>query len=143
MEIVTRGERGWSYPPEEKARLLAETVEPGAQVLKVAQRQGLSPSLLHRWRREAEGRPPRKVARRVPRLVPLLVGAPSAYRRHARQRKAATPADCTRVSLTTPCRGQRLSGPKFSEPQLQSAFKPVRQIAHCDPATQAGRPAFE
>lgn len=76
VEIVTRGERRRSYPPEEKARLLSETAEPGARVLEVAQRHGLSPSLLHRWRREAEGRPPRKAARRVPRLVPLLIGAP-------------------------------------------------------------------
>ncbi len=47
------------------------------RVLEVAQRHGMSPSLLHRWRREAEGRPVRKLARPVPRLVPLLVGAPA------------------------------------------------------------------
>ena len=76
VEIVTRGERR-SYTPEEKARLLTETAEPGARVLEVAQRHGISPSLLHRWRREAESRPVRKLARSVPRLVPLLVGAPA------------------------------------------------------------------
>jgi transposase len=77
VEIVTRGERRRSYGPEEKARLLAETAEPGARVLEVAQRHGISPSLLHRWRREVEGRPVRTLARSVPRLVPLLVGAPA------------------------------------------------------------------
>lgn len=77
VEIVTRGERRRSYTPEDKGRLLAETAEPGARVLEVAQRHGISPSLLHRWRREAEGRPPRKAARPVPRLVPLLVGPPA------------------------------------------------------------------
>lgn len=76
VEIVTRGERRRSYTPEERARLLAETAEPGARVLEVAQRHGISPSLLHRWRRDAEGRPPRKAARRLPGLVPLLVNAP-------------------------------------------------------------------
>jgi transposase len=76
VEIVTRGERRRSYTPEDKARLLAETVEPGARVLEVAQRHGISPSLLHRWRREAEGRPLRRSTRPLPRLVPLLVGAP-------------------------------------------------------------------
>ncbi len=45
-------------------------------MLEVAQRHGISPSLLHRWRRDAEGRPPRKAARRLPKLVPLLVNAP-------------------------------------------------------------------
>jgi transposase len=77
VEIVTRGERRRSYTPEDKARLLAATAEPGARVLEVAQRHGISPSLLHRWRREAEGRPPRKVMQPLPRLVPLLVGAPA------------------------------------------------------------------
>jgi transposase len=77
VEIVTRGERRRNYTLEEKAQLLAETAEPGARVLEVAQRHGISPSLLHRWRREAEGRPVRKLARSVPRLVPLLVGAPA------------------------------------------------------------------
>jgi transposase len=83
VEIVTRGERRRSYTPEDKARLLVETVEPGARVLEVAQRHGLisfgaqAPSLLHRWRREAEGRPPRKSPRSLPPLVPLLMGAPA------------------------------------------------------------------
>ena len=75
VEIVTRGERRRSYTPEEKARLLAEAAEPGARVLEVAKRHGMSQSLLHRWRREAEGRPARKAARRVPGLVPLLVSS--------------------------------------------------------------------
>ncbi|MBL6081201.1 transposase [Belnapia sp. T18] len=78
VEIVTRGERRRSYTPEDKARLLAETAEPGARVLEVARRHGISPSLLHRWRREAEGRPLRKMTRSLPRLVPLLVEAPGA-----------------------------------------------------------------
>lgn len=77
VEIVTRGERRRSYTPEDKAHLLAETAAPGARVLEVAQRHGISPSLLHRWRRDAEGRPPRRVTRPLPRLGPLLVGAPA------------------------------------------------------------------
>lgn len=77
VEIVTRGARR-DYTAEEKAVLLAEAAEPGARVLEVAQRHGISPSLIHRWRREAEGRPVKhKAVRRPPRLVPLIVG-PSA-----------------------------------------------------------------
>lgn len=73
VEIVTRGERRRSYAPEMKARLLLETAGPGARVLEVAQRHGISPSLLHRWRREAEGRPERRMARQASSFVPLLV----------------------------------------------------------------------
>ena len=77
VEIVTRGARR-DYTVEEKAAFLAEAAEPGARVQAVAQRHGISPSLLHRWRREAEGRPVKhKKAPRPPRLVPLMIG-PSA-----------------------------------------------------------------
>lgn len=81
VEIVTRGEGRRSYLPEEKARLLAEAAAPGARVSEVARRHGVCASLLHRWRRQAEGRPVRKMARRtapVP-FVPLLLeaGAPA------------------------------------------------------------------
>ena len=74
VEIVTRGARR-DYTAEEKAAFLAEAAEPGARVLEVAQRHGISPSLIHRCRREAEGRPvKRKTAPRPPQLVPLVVG---------------------------------------------------------------------
>jgi transposase len=49
---------------------------PGARVLLVAQRYGISPSLVYRWRREAAGRPARQARQarpRAPSFVPLLV----------------------------------------------------------------------
>jgi transposase len=73
VEIVTRGEVRRSYTPEEKARLLTEAAVPGARVLLVAQRHGVSPSLLYRWRRQAEGRAVRKAPPRPPAFVPLLL----------------------------------------------------------------------
>jgi transposase len=75
VEIVTRGEVRRSYTPEEKARLLGEAAAPGARVPEVARRHGVSPSLVYRWRREAEGRPVRQAARRAPAFVPLLLEA--------------------------------------------------------------------
>ena len=76
VEVVTRGERRRSYSPEEKARLLAEAMAPGARVLEVARRHGVCASLLHRWRRQAEGRPVRRQAKRAVHpapFVPLLL----------------------------------------------------------------------
>ena len=73
VEIVTRGEARRSYTPEEKARLLTEAAVPGARVLLVAQRHGVSPSLMYRWRRQAEGRAVRKAPPRPPAFVPLLL----------------------------------------------------------------------
>jgi transposase len=71
VEIVTRGEARREYTPEERAVVLTEAAMPGARVLLVAQRYGVSPSLVYRWRREAAGRPARQT--RPPRFVPLLV----------------------------------------------------------------------
>ena len=73
VEIVTRSEARRSYTPEEKARLLTEAAVPGARVLLVAQRRGVSPSLVYRWRRQAEGRAVRKAPPRPPAFVPLLL----------------------------------------------------------------------
>jgi transposase len=78
VEIVTRGEGRRSYTPEEKVRLLSEAAAPGARVSEVARRHGVCASLLHRWRRQAEGRPVRKMPRRSARpaaFVPLLLEA--------------------------------------------------------------------
>jgi transposase len=73
VEIVTRGEVRRSYTPDEKAQMLTEAAEPGARVLLVAQRHGVSPSLVYRWRREAAGRTARRARPRPPAFVPLLV----------------------------------------------------------------------
>ena len=54
--VVTRGSRR-DYTVEEKAVFLAEAAEPEARVLPMISGTGVSPSLINRWRREAEGRP--------------------------------------------------------------------------------------
>ena len=46
-----RGRRGWST--EAKARLVAETLVPGANVSAIARRAGMAPSQLFGWRRQA------------------------------------------------------------------------------------------
>src|SRR6476661_3782944 len=73
VEIVTRGEVRREYTPEERAAVLTEAAMPGARVLLVAQRYGVSPSLVYRWRREAAGRPTQQAPPWTPRFVPLLV----------------------------------------------------------------------
>jgi transposase len=91
VEIVTRGEGRRSYSAEEKARLLAETVAAGARVSEVAQRHGICASLLHRWRREAEGRPVRRPTRRA---APRHPSCPSSSKRpHHASARANSSAD--------------------------------------------------
>jgi len=92
VEIVTRGEPRREYTAEQRAEILTEAALPGARVLVVAQRHGISPSLVYRWRREAAGRPARKSRPRPARFVPLLVEDGSALTAPAFPTGPASPA---------------------------------------------------
>ncbi len=52
-EVLTGVERRRRWSDDEKARLVAETLVPGAKVSAVARRYGVSASLLFFWRRRA------------------------------------------------------------------------------------------
>ncbi len=57
MEVITRVERRRRYSDEERAAVLAQCDAPGATVVGVSRRLGISASLIHGWRktrREAE-----------------------------------------------------------------------------------------
>lgn len=51
IEVITGCERRRRWAPEEKAKITAESLEPGANVSAVARRNGVSIGLLHYWRR--------------------------------------------------------------------------------------------
>ena len=57
IEVITGdgGRRRWTV--DEKARIVAETLDPGAVVPVVARRYGLTPQQLFAWRREARNGP--------------------------------------------------------------------------------------
>ena len=60
------GRRRWSA--DERARILEETLAPGAVVSAVARRHGLTPQQLFTWRREA-----RRAAASLPAFVPAVI----------------------------------------------------------------------
>jgi transposase len=53
IELITGVGRRRKWPAAEKARILIESLEPGANVSDVARRNGVSPQQLFGWRREA------------------------------------------------------------------------------------------
>lgn len=51
MEVITRVERRRRYSDEERAAVLAHCDEPGATVVGVSRRLGISAGLIHGWRK--------------------------------------------------------------------------------------------
>src|SRR5918998_4198801 len=52
VEVRVRAERRRSWAPEDKLRIVRETLEPGAVAKAVAERHGIRTGLLFTWRRE-------------------------------------------------------------------------------------------
>lgn len=91
------GRRHWSM--DDKARIVAETLEPNAVISEVARRYGLRPQQVFAWRREA-----RKQAAAVqqvsPVFVPAVVTPPEAAPpRPARPRKRKPDRDAGVIEL--------------------------------------------
>lgn len=77
LEMITGTGRRRRWSEAEKARIVMESLEPGANVSEVARRHGVSPQQLFGWRRQARALfdenttrkplvPPEKVPQRVP-----------------------------------------------------------------------------
>ena len=95
FEVFTGAGRRRDWSAEDKARIVAESFEPGATVSAVARRHALSPQQLFTWRREI-----RKAAEAMPAFVPAVVTPEPAFapkrpapmsrsKRRTRQRRAA------------------------------------------------------
>jgi transposase len=69
VEILTGPSRRRKWSAEEKGRIVAETLEPGARVAEVAQRWQLCPQQIFGWRREARQAP--KASAEEPPSPPL------------------------------------------------------------------------
>lgn len=84
IEVITGagGRRHWTV--DDKARILAETLEPGAVVSVVARRHGLTPQQLFGWRRAA-----RKLSEEAaPKFVPAVIAPPPRKQRKRGQSPA-------------------------------------------------------
>ncbi len=74
VEVLSGVERRRRWSDDEKARIIEETLVPGARVAEVARRHAVSASLVFGWRRLARDG---LLGRGVPALVPVeIVAAP-------------------------------------------------------------------
>jgi transposase len=84
IEVITGagGRRRWTV--DDKARIVEETLDPGASVSVVARRHGLTPQQLFGWRREARRRS--EVSEDAgPSFIPAMVELASTHRRRRQQ----------------------------------------------------------
>ncbi|RXG84550.1 hypothetical protein EAS62_39690 [Bradyrhizobium zhanjiangense] len=89
VEVITGERRLRRWTGEEKARIVAESFEEGANISEVARRNGVSRGLLTVWRRQVAaavaGR--RRASCRsklVPRVAAGRLASPGVFRRHSR-----------------------------------------------------------
>lgn len=75
IEVITGRRQRRNWTDEEKARILAESAEPGANISAVARRFGVNRGLLNVWRREAglTSRSSAKSCAQQPVFVPVTV----------------------------------------------------------------------
>ncbi|WP_352756931.1 transposase [Mesorhizobium sp. M0955] len=91
------GRRHWSV--DDKARIIAETLEPNAIISEVARRYGLRPQQVFAWRREAR-KQVASVQQDSPAFVPAVVTAPEPVaKRPAKQRKRQATRDAGMIEL--------------------------------------------
>ncbi|ESY15335.1 insertion sequence protein [Mesorhizobium sp. LNJC394B00] len=91
------GRRHWSV--DDKARIIAETLEPNAVVSEVARRYGLRPQQVFAWRREAR-KQAASVQQDSPAFVPAVVTAAEPVARHPpKQRKRQATRDAGMIEL--------------------------------------------
>src|SRR5688572_31149154 len=75
-EVLVGPERRRRWSEDEKARIIEESLRPGAQVTDIARRHGVSRALLYSWRRAARCAPVSPTAPPRPAFVPVLLSAP-------------------------------------------------------------------
>ena len=73
VEVLDGVERRRRWSSDDKARMVEETLAPGAKVTSVARRNGVSVSLLFTWRRQARSKAETNGAAH---FVPVRISAP-------------------------------------------------------------------
>ena len=96
LEVITGTGRRRRFSDDDKARIIEETLAPGAVVSDIARRYGLTPQQLFTWRRAARRRQVVPAAETAPAFVPAIVNEPGrkglgkATKREGRRRRRQT-----------------------------------------------------
>lgn len=89
MDVIPAGPARRQWPDETRARIVAESMKPGANVSDVARRNDILPQQLYAWRRAAKER---MEAGRGAAFVPAVVEEP-------KPPSCAVPVDCAEIRI--------------------------------------------
>ena len=129
VEVVTRGERRRMWSEEQKQRIVAEAMQPGALVTEVARRWGIGTGLIYTWRRQM--RQGELGAMPVPAFAELTVTPPPAM---AEPEPVAAPPevpakagahDPGRIEVALPCGATVRVGRDVDEAALRRVLSAV------------------
>ncbi|WP_040622137.1 IS66-like element accessory protein TnpA [Rhodovulum sp. PH10] len=99
IEVISGTGRRRRFSTNDKARIVEETLAPGAVVSEVARRHGLTPQQVFTWRRQARQPEAGAAATEAPLFVPAVVEtaspSPEPVRRPRRPRRDRRTADLT------------------------------------------------
>ena len=73
VDVLGRVERRWRLSQDDEARIVEETLAPGAKVTAVARRKGVAAAMVFTWRRQA-----RTSEQAVPSFAPVQIAATEA-----------------------------------------------------------------
>ena len=99
IEVLTGPGRRRKWSDDDKARIVAETLEPGAVVSKVARRWHVSPQQVFDWRRQARVASAVAAAPSVPAFVPVVPDTPATVPEAGVSTTPARPAPQIEVKL--------------------------------------------
>ena len=90
LEVITGTGRRRRFSDDDKARLIEETLVPGAVVSEVARRHGLAPQQLFTWRRQARQAAGTNADSEIGQFVPAIVelALPERASRRRRRKRA-------------------------------------------------------
>ena len=91
VELITGTTRHLRRSDEERARILAESLEPGANIAAVARRHGVNGGLLHYWRKRARAQALEAAATQAPLFVPVSIAETSEMGGHEGVPESASP----------------------------------------------------
>ncbi|TIP26309.1 MAG: IS66 family insertion sequence element accessory protein TnpB [Mesorhizobium sp.] len=101
VEVVTGRRRRPNWTPAEKARIVAESAEPGANISAVARHWGVNRGFLPIWRRQAGLVQAKAAAETTPALqfVPITIAGEDRQLDHTGAGKHEVPTSAGRIEL--------------------------------------------